>query len=180
VATNYRGGERSVRLLNRVRQLRREQTDAEKRLWFLLNSRQLGGAKFRRQHEFGPVVLDFFCPEQHLVIEVDGSQHLTEEGLARDRGRTRYLEKNGLRVLRFTDREVLLETDGVLESIWEALGQPGPHPNPLPEGEGISAPAAQQRGRDREGAVGGRTGPHPRPLREGEGPHPAPPTKETH
>ena len=145
VATNYRGGERSVRLLERVRRLRREETDAERRLWHALNSRQMDGVKFRRQHEFGPCILDFFCPEQHLVIEVDGSQHLTEEGLARDSGRTRYLEKKGLRVLRFTDREVLTETEGVLEAIWEAVGQTGPHPSPLPEGEG-TGPAPEGGG----------------------------------
>jgi adenine-specific DNA-methyltransferase len=83
----------------------------------------LAGAKFRRQHEFGPYVVDFFCPATKLVIEVDGGQHYTPEGIASDGIRTRFLEANGLRVLRFSDAEVLTQADAVAERILEALGR---------------------------------------------------------
>jgi very-short-patch-repair endonuclease len=79
------------------------------------------GAKFRRQHPFGPYILDFFCLDQRLVIEVDGGQHYEAEGLARDAERTAILENSGLKVLRFTNLEVLQETDAVLEVIHQAL-----------------------------------------------------------
>jgi very-short-patch-repair endonuclease len=85
-----------------------------------LRARQVAGLKFRRQHRFGPYVLDFFCLEKGLVVEVDGSQHLTEQGLLKDAQRTRFLEPNGLRVLRFTNLQVLQETNAVLQAIWEA------------------------------------------------------------
>jgi very-short-patch-repair endonuclease len=65
--------------------------------------------------------LDFFCPAAQLVIEVDGGQHYTDEGLARDEKRTRFLEANSLRVLRFTDTEVLTQIDAVAETILKAL-----------------------------------------------------------
>jgi very-short-patch-repair endonuclease len=105
-----------------ARTLRVEMTDAERRLWYFLRNRQSGNAKFRRQHEFGPYLLDFYCPAHRIVIEVDGSQHLSEEGLATDAERTRYLEARGLRVLRFDDFQVLTEIDQVMEVIHAALG----------------------------------------------------------
>jgi adenine-specific DNA-methyltransferase len=101
--------------------LRRGSTDAERTLWQVLRSRQLAGAKFRRQHQFGPFVLDFFCASAKLVIEIDGGQHYSEEGEARDAERTAFLEANGLRVLRFTNTEVLQQLDAVQEAIERAL-----------------------------------------------------------
>jgi very-short-patch-repair endonuclease len=119
----YRAGDQKVRGLPRLRRLRRESTDAELALWRQLRGSQLAGAKFRRQHQFGPYVLDFFCPATKLVIEVDGGQHYTNEGIASDGTRTRFLEANGLTVLRFTDTEVLTQIDAVAERILEALGR---------------------------------------------------------
>jgi very-short-patch-repair endonuclease len=85
------------------------------------------GAKFRRQHEFGLYILDFFCPACRIVIEVDGADHLAPAGLAADAERTRDLEAQGLRVLRFDDAEVLTETDRVMEVVHAALeGTPSP------------------------------------------------------
>jgi len=122
-------------LLAFARQLRKEQPDAEKLLWRVLRNRQLAGFKFRRQHPVGPYVLDFYCHEARLAVELDGGQHNAPEGRAHDVKRTQFLQKHGIRVVRFWNHEVLQETDAVLEAIWRVLHE-GPHPNPLPEGEG--------------------------------------------
>src|SRR3990172_5597290 len=90
--------DRAVRC-ERRRQLRRRPTDAELLLWRLLRRKQLGGAKFRRQHQVEKYTLDFYCPAHKLAIEADGGQHLTHEGLARDEVRTRWLEEKKIRVL---------------------------------------------------------------------------------
>ena len=102
--------------------LRREATDAERALWAPLRSRQLEGHKFRRQHPVPPHILDFYCAEAHLAVEADGSQHYTREGLADDAARTAHLEALGIRVLRFSNLDVLTNRDGVLEAILLALG----------------------------------------------------------
>jgi very-short-patch-repair endonuclease len=112
----------------RAHQLRRDQTDAEQRLWAKLRDRQLRGAKFRRQHPIGPFVADFCCPQRKLVVEMDGGQHA--EDIAADEKRSRFLEAQGYRVLRFWNHDLLRNTDGVLERIAEVLGDP--HPCPLP------------------------------------------------
>jgi very-short-patch-repair endonuclease len=83
----------------RARQLRRNQTDAEQTLWARLRDRQLHGAKFRRQHPIGPFVADFCCPQEMVVVELDGGQHAEE--IAADQKRSRFLEGQGYRVLRF-------------------------------------------------------------------------------
>jgi very-short-patch-repair endonuclease len=114
-----------------ARKLRREQTDAEMKLWSCIRNRQIDGWKFNRQVPSGHYVLDFFCFEASLVIEVDGSQHV-EERAEHDRIRTAYLEQQGLTVLRFWNSDVLENMDGVLEHIYLALGQrPAPSPGAL-------------------------------------------------
>jgi adenine-specific DNA-methyltransferase len=121
---NYRAADFKVRRLQRVRSLRRESTDAERAMWKLLRAGQIGGYKFRRQHEFSGFILDFFCASEKLAVEVDGSQHFSEDGAARDRDmeRTAFLEANGIRVLRFTNVEVLTHIDLVGEVILRELG----------------------------------------------------------
>jgi very-short-patch-repair endonuclease len=84
-----------------------------------LRARQTSGYKFRRQQTVGPYVLDFFCHEAGLAIEVDGSQYT--ENVERDEARTRYLGTLGIRVVRYTNIEVLTETDSVLEAIFSQL-----------------------------------------------------------
>ena len=117
-----------------ARKLRRNMTGAERRLWFYLRRRQLGGFRFRRQFPVGPYVTDFACLEGNLVIELDGSQHLES---ASDAVRTNWLERNGFRVLRFWNDEVLIHTDQVLAVVHEALSSVGPHPGLPPRaGEG--------------------------------------------
>lgn len=133
---NLTGSWQPDALSSLARKLRREQTDAERSLWMLLRARP-GGMKFRRQQPIGRYILDFFCPEARLAIEADGGKHYSREGLAADEDRSRFLAERGIRVIRFSDREILLERDGVLRAIEAALGlgerSGDPHQNPLPE-----------------------------------------------
>ena len=114
-----------------ARQLRKNLTDAERRLWSALRYRQLGGWKFRRQAPIGPFVADFVCFERKLVIELDGAQHL--EQLESDGDRSSWLVGQGFCVVRFPNHRVFEELDDVKEEIWRALGGT-PHPNPPPQG----------------------------------------------
>ena len=100
-----------------ARKLRRDMTDAEKKLWSEIRRKQIG-VKFRRQAAFGPYILDFLSIEAKLVIELDGSQHYTEEGRQKDYVRDEYLKQQGLTVLRFSDYEALTNTDGILHTIF--------------------------------------------------------------
>lgn len=93
--------------------LRRDMTDAEKRIWEHLRNRQLDDLRFRRQATIGPYVVDFLCFEAKLVVELDGGQHNEEA----DRARTTFLESEGYRVLRFWNHDALQNTEGVLETI---------------------------------------------------------------
>jgi very-short-patch-repair endonuclease len=103
--------------------LRKNSTEAEKKLWSALRSRQHNGFKFRRQVEIDGYIADFLCPEGRLIIEVDGGQHSPE----RDARRTAYLTGQGFRVIRFWNSDVLENLDGVWTRIEEALSTP-PHP----------------------------------------------------
>ncbi|HXP77159.1 MAG TPA: DUF559 domain-containing protein [Stellaceae bacterium] len=103
----------------RARRLRANATEAEVRLWSRIRRKQLEGFRFRRQQPLGRYIVDFFCPEARLIVEIDGGQH-GEENLA-DAIRTEWLEKRGYRVVRFWNKDVLSNTEAVLESILEAL-----------------------------------------------------------
>jgi adenine-specific DNA-methyltransferase len=107
-----------------ARQLRREQTVAERKLWYALRGRRFHGFKFRRQQPIGPYIVDFVCFEERLVVELDGDQHGTEQGQIYDAVRTRLLEGDGFRVLRFPNQELLKNFDGTLEGIARKLGLP--------------------------------------------------------
>jgi very-short-patch-repair endonuclease len=113
-------------LTSRAKELRRNSTDAENALWRLLRDRRLLGIKFRRQHPLGPFILDFYCFDHRLAVEADGDHHADEDVLAYDERRTRYLLDEGITVLRFSNREILTERDGVLSIIAQALGIPSP------------------------------------------------------
>jgi very-short-patch-repair endonuclease len=119
-----------------ARRLRRNQTNAERVLWFRLRDRRLAGWKFKRQAPIDRFIVDFFCAEAKLVVELDGGQH--DEGRERDADRTRVLEAMGYFVLRFWNHDVLHNIDGVLEEILSTIKpyrpEP-PHPTPLPCGE---------------------------------------------
>jgi len=104
------------------RQLRGNMTDAERRLWAEIRMKQLKGYQFYRQKPIGDYIVDFFCPRAKLVIEVDGSHHLVGESIEYDRVRNEYLSSFGLRVLRFTNTDVLKHIESVVESINENIG----------------------------------------------------------
>jgi len=104
----------------RARELRRDMTPAERKLWQHLRDGHLDGAHFRKQHAVGTYFVDFFCARSKLVIEVDGDSHAVQ--VEYDAERTRWLnEEKRYRVIRFTNREVLGNIDGVLEAIRAAL-----------------------------------------------------------
>ena len=111
--------------VRRARGLRREQTEAERRLWRKLRDRRLGGFKFVRQEPIGPFVADFVCRERALILEVDGATHSTDKEVASDARRTAFLEREGYRVLRATNAGVYENLDGVLETILAALNASG-------------------------------------------------------
>ena len=114
---HYRGGYNVAGLANRAREFRYQQTRAEGILWDCLRKRQLLGFKFRRQHQFGDYVADFYCDEAGLVIECDGRVHESNERWNHDRIRDVYMVGQGLRVLRFTNEQVVNELDTVMEHI---------------------------------------------------------------
>jgi len=105
--------------VTRARQLRNNTTDAERRLWARLRRRQIAGCRFRRQVPLGAFIVDFACLAARLVVEVDGGRHA--EHARRDADRTRWLEDNGFRVLRFWNNEVLANSDGVIAEIARVL-----------------------------------------------------------
>ena len=107
----------------RVRELRRHLTDAERRLWSDLRDRRLEGLTFRRQRQIGPYFVDFVCLEVKLIVEADGSQHHDEEQAWYDYRRTKYLEKDGYKVLRFDNYAVLKHPVEVLARIAEAASE---------------------------------------------------------
>jgi len=102
-----------------ARKLRKNLTEAERRLWSRLRRRQLDGYKFRRQHPIGIYVCDFICLEVRVIVELDGSQHL--DRAPEDLHRDAFLRAAGFRVLRFWNGDVLTRTENVVETIFEAL-----------------------------------------------------------
>jgi adenine-specific DNA-methyltransferase len=115
------------------RRLRRTSTEAEQALWHRLRGRRLG-VKFRRQFTVGPYTLDFFCPARRLAIELDGGVHYLEQGRVRDEARDTFLAARGIRVVRFSDWDLLLDGEAVLEAIWREIqdqrSSPSPRPSP--------------------------------------------------
>ena len=100
------------------RDLRNNMTDAEQLLWRKLRRKQILGLQFYRQKPILNFIVDFYCPAANLVIECDGRQHYTAEGLEADRARDQALAQLGLNVLRFDNRQILTEIDGVVEKIY--------------------------------------------------------------
>ena len=114
-----------------ARTLRHNQTDTERELWHLLRGRELAGYKFRRQVPLGPYIADFVCLSNRLIVELDGGQH--GEQATYDTERTRWLEAQNFRVLRFWNDQIFEEQESVLATILSGLTPP--HPSPLPRGE---------------------------------------------
>jgi very-short-patch-repair endonuclease len=104
-----------------ARRLRHNTTSAERKLWRLLRTFELKGTHFRRQVPIGNYLADFACMAARLVLEIDGSQHGEAENTARDDTRTRWLEREGYRVLRFWNNDIVQNPEGVLDVIYAAL-----------------------------------------------------------
>ena len=142
-----------------ARHLRRESTDDERCLWRLLRDRRFAEFKFRRQYPCGIYFLDYFCVAARLAVELDGGGHGFPDQRARDEKRNRFLEEQGIKVLRFWNHQVRRETESVRFEIWYALmertgrtqeiahllpkpGHPSPQSSPL-QGERRSSPGAE-------------------------------------
>jgi very-short-patch-repair endonuclease len=126
-------------MITRGRQLRQKAPVPERLLWKRLRDRRCAGLKFRRQEPLGPYVVDYLCLSARIVVELDGRTH--EGHGADDVRRQDYLERLGLRVIRFTNDQVLADLDAVVETIAAMCApsrppSPGPTGHPLPEGEG--------------------------------------------
>ena len=102
-----------------ARQLRNNPTDAEKKLWGYLRAKQIEGLQFYRQRMISKYIVDFYCPQIRLVIEVDGGQHYIEENQRADKEREAYLRKNGIEIKRYSNIEVLKNIEGVCEDIYD-------------------------------------------------------------
>ncbi|MBI4238729.1 MAG: N-6 DNA methylase [Deltaproteobacteria bacterium] len=137
--SHFRGGYDFAGLKKRARELRQKQTDAETLLWGLLRDRQLGDAKFRRQHQFGDYICDFYCHEAKLVVECDGDVHQTAERRQLDAKRDTYLKSQGLNVLRFRNNQILQDPEPILEAIAQHLLPPSPVGRGA-GGEGVGRP----------------------------------------
>ena len=121
----------SPKLKENSRSLRTNMTDAEQVLWQRIRRKQIQGVQFYRQKPLPTFIVDFYCPVAKLVIELDGSQHFAEKHQTKDQERDAALTGLGLRVLRFDNRQVLLETDAVLVVIDEIVkGRVRTHSNP--------------------------------------------------
>lgn len=118
----------------KARELRKNLTEAERTLWKHIRYQQIDGHKFRRQAPIGPYIVVFVCFEEGLIIELDGGQHL--EKVDYDLERTKWLESQGFRVMRFWNGQVLKEMEGVKGVVLDALGFGGdtPHPSLPPQG----------------------------------------------
>jgi very-short-patch-repair endonuclease len=103
------------------RLLRNNMTDAEILLWSKIRLKQLNKCQFYRQRPIGKYIVDFYCPQANMVVEVDGGQHYSEEMMSIDQKRDHFLKSNGLRVLRYSDTDVLTNIDGVIHDILENM-----------------------------------------------------------
>ena len=126
--------------VSRCRSLRKNQTDAERKLWTALRNRNLNGIKFRRQFCIDKYILDFYSPEYRLGIEADGSQHYEEKGEKRDKVLAEKISRYGVCILRFSNLDILNNIEGVrgaiMNVIEEQLSNPLTQPSPH-RGEGI-------------------------------------------
>jgi len=113
-----------------ARLLRKNDSWAERLMWKWLRDRRFSGYKFRRQHPFGPYILDFFCLEARLNIELDGFQHGSPEHRAKDSERDAWLERRGVKVLRFWSSHLRRDKGVIRKEIWMALQERAPQPVP--------------------------------------------------
>jgi very-short-patch-repair endonuclease len=122
---------RNPSLIRIARMLRKRDSWAEKLLWRWLRDRRFSGYKFRREYPFGPYVLDFFCVEANLDIELDGFQHGLPGQVEKDAKRDAWLQAQGIKVLRFWNSRARREAQAIRDTIWHALQERAPHPLPV-------------------------------------------------
>ena len=147
---NYTRSMTPPRVTRVARMMRKHDTWAEKLMWNWLRDRRFTEYKFRRQHPFGPHILDFFCLEAKLDIEWDGVQHGTPEQQAKDVARDAWLEARGVKVLRFWNSRLRREKEAIRDTIWRTLQERAPHPlpdycRPMSEGKQSSTPVKAPR-----------------------------------
>jgi very-short-patch-repair endonuclease len=141
-ATQSRVARRSQFKRGLAKDLRKNATEPERRLWFLLRGKQMAHLRFRRQQPIGPYIVDFYCPTAKLVIELDGDQHGIGDAIAYDFARTKWLEERGYRVLRIANVYLLKNRQDALEAIWLAVKDSGV---PLPEPPSAVRPSLKGR-----------------------------------
>lgn len=110
-------------LLTFAKSMRHTATDAEALMWQVLRAKRFMNLKFRRQHVIVPYLVDFYCHEISLVVELDGSQHGMDDAIEYDAERTKFLEALELTVVRYWNHDVLRRTDGVLEDLWNVCSE---------------------------------------------------------
>jgi very-short-patch-repair endonuclease len=119
-------------------------TSAERIVWYGVRAHRLNGASFRRQAPIGPFIVDFVCHDAKLIVEIDGGQHFEAEHERRDARRDAFLAREGYRVLRFSNHDVMTNRSGVLEAIAEAvLGASPSPPSPASGGGGADSESAR-------------------------------------
>jgi very-short-patch-repair endonuclease len=116
----------SPKIFARAKQLHRNMTPAENKLWTALRAHRAGGVHFRNQHAIGTYIVDFCAPRRKLIIEVDGGQHIDQQGY--DEYRTAFLQSKGYKILRFWNNDILKNIDGVIQVILEAIEEIDPIP----------------------------------------------------
>ena len=122
---HYRGEMNFTGMIKQVRDLRKNQTEAENIFWELVRNKKLLGLKFRRQHQIGHYIVDFYCHSQKLIIELDGEIHNSPEQKKKDETRDKYLKSLGNKILRFNNTELFENTGGLLKKIEESLSPSG-------------------------------------------------------
>ena len=111
-------------LKNLARDLRKNATDAERRLWSKIRGKQLKEYQFYRQKNIGDYIVDFYCPAAKLIVEIDGGQHYAEENIVKDEARDKFFSDLGFRVLRYSNSDVFKNFEGVVTDIYNHLGNP--------------------------------------------------------
>ena len=112
-----------AQLLEFAKVMRSNGTNVENLMWQLLRNKHFINLKFRRQHVISPYIVDFYCHELGLVIELDGSQHGTDDAVEYDAERTQFLEALGFKVVRYWNHDVLGNTEVVLEGLWQVCAE---------------------------------------------------------
>jgi very-short-patch-repair endonuclease len=126
-------GRATATIVGAAREQRRHPTLSEETLWQDLRDRRLGGLKFRRQHPYGPYILDFYCVQCRLCVEVDGGVHLDAEQARHDADRADFLSSQGITILRFRNEELVLDGPGVLRKIAAQAAELAAQPDKKPE-----------------------------------------------